>query len=55
MLPSRQGDSPLAWMISVNGFILDARYVSREIQEIAFAKGLIPYIPGEKRGGKEDA
>ncbi len=55
MLPSRQNDSPLAWMISVNGFILDARYVSREIQELAFAKGLIPYIPGEKQDGKENA
>jgi len=55
MLPSRQDDSPLAWMISVNGYIVDARYVSREIQELAFAKGLIPYIPREKQNGEEDA
>jgi hypothetical protein len=33
-------------MISVNGLILDARYVPREIQEAAYRKGLIPYIPG---------
>jgi len=54
MLPSRQDDSPLAWMISVNGYIVDARYVSREVQELAFEKGLIPYIPGEKQDGEKD-
>jgi len=41
-LPSRMDENPLAWRIMVNGFIMDARYVSREIQEIAFEKGLIP-------------
>ena len=44
-LPSRMDDNIMAWMISVNGLIVDARYVPREIQEIAFSKGLIPYIP----------
>ena len=47
-LPSRLDDNPMVWMISVDGFIVDARYVSREIQEIAYQKGLIPYMPGEK-------
>ena len=41
-------ESPMAWMIEVNGFIVDARRLKREIQEEAFRKGLIPYIPGEK-------
>ncbi len=27
------------------GFIIDARYAPREIQEEAFRQGLIPYIP----------
>ena len=27
--------------------IVDARHLRREIQEVAFRKGLIPYIPGE--------
>lgn len=45
-LPSKLGDNPMAWMISVNGLILDARHVSRKLQEEAYAKGLIPYIPG---------
>jgi hypothetical protein len=46
-LPSKMGDNPLIWLISVNGFHLDARYAPRELQEIAYKKGLIPYIPGE--------
>jgi hypothetical protein len=49
-LPSRLDDNPMVWMISVNGFILDARHLPREIQEEAFRKGLIPYIPGEPPG-----
>jgi hypothetical protein len=32
----------------VNGLIVDARYVPRQIQEEAFRKGLIPYIPGAR-------
>jgi hypothetical protein len=44
-LPSRIDSNPMVWMISVNGLILDARYVSRAIQEAAFLKGLIPYLP----------
>ena len=48
-LPSRLDSNPLAWMISVNGFILDARHLSRPIQEEAFRKGLIPYLPEDKR------
>ncbi len=48
MLRQSIEDSPTAWMISVNGFIVDARRLRREVQEEAFRKGLIPYIPGEK-------
>jgi hypothetical protein len=47
-LPSRLNDNPLAWMIMVNGMLTDARYLPREIQEIAFQKGLIPFIPEAK-------
>jgi len=48
MLRQRVEESPMAWMIEVNGFVLDARRLKREVQEQAFQKGLIPYIPGEK-------
>ena len=44
-LPSKIDTNPLVWMIQVNGFVMDARNAPREIQEEAFFKGLIPYIP----------
>jgi len=45
-LPSRMKDNPRAWMIQLNGFLLDARYCKPEIQLEAYKKGLIPYLPG---------
>lgn len=45
-LPSRREQNPLVWMLKVNGFIIDVRTASREIQEIALSQGLIPYLPG---------
>jgi hypothetical protein len=44
-LPSRIDDNPLVWMISVDGFIVDLRYESRELQEEALRLGLIPFLP----------
>ena len=44
-LPSLLDQNPLAWMIQVNGLIMDARHAPREVQEEAFRKGLIPYLP----------
>jgi hypothetical protein len=49
MLPSHIDANPLVWMISVDGYIIDARRAPRVIQEIALEKGLIPYIPDEDR------
>jgi hypothetical protein len=49
-LPSRMADNPMIWMIKVNGMILDARHVPREIQEDAYRKGIIPYIPADGPG-----
>src|SRR5712692_10659361 len=46
-LPSKIDDNLLAWMIQVNGLVIDARHAPRAIQEEAFRKGLIPYIPAE--------
>ena len=45
-LPSKMDDNVMAWMISVNGLIVDARSMPIEIQEIAYERGLIPYVPG---------
>lgn len=47
-LPSRMDDNLMAWTIMVDGLIMDARYLPRQIQEIAFQKGLIPYIPADR-------
>ena len=44
-LPSRLDDSPMSWMLSVNGMMVDIRTMPREVQEIALEKGLIAYIP----------
>lgn len=46
-LPSRVDSHPTVWLIMVDGFIRDARSLPRELQEIAFRKGLIPYIPAD--------
>lgn len=43
--PSHLGENAFAWMISVNGIIMDARYAPHEIQEEAYLRGLIPYLP----------
>ena len=47
-LPSRMDDNPLIWMLEVNGLIVDVRQLPLEVQDIAYAKGLIPYVPGRK-------
>lgn len=44
-LSSRIGDNPLVWLIEVNGLVMDARHLPREIQEEAFRRGMIPYLP----------
>jgi hypothetical protein len=50
-LPSLMDDNPMAWMVMVNGLIVDARQLPLPLQEEAYRKGLIPYIPGEKDAG----
>ncbi len=44
-LPSRIADKPMAWMVMVDGMIVDIRRMARELQQAAFAEGLIPYVP----------
>jgi hypothetical protein len=52
-LPSRLEDNPLVWMLEVNGLLMDVRHAPREVQETAFNKGLIPYIPADRQRGSE--
>jgi Domain of unknown function (DUF6398) len=55
-LPSQLENSPVVWMIRVNGFFMDIRHMQREVQVMAFEKGLIPYVPADQppatAGGK---
>jgi hypothetical protein len=45
-LPSKLAESPLVWMIPVNGVVVDIRMMPREFQEQAYQLGLIPFVPG---------
>ena len=47
-LPSLVDQNPLVWLAEVNGVLVDLRDMPREVQEIAFEKGLIPYIPADR-------
>jgi Domain of unknown function (DUF6398) len=44
-LRSQLDRNPMAWMIEMNGFVVDARILKREFQEEALRRGLIPYLP----------
>jgi hypothetical protein len=48
-LPSLAGMNPLVWMAELNGLVVDLRDMPRDVQEIAFAKGLIPYVPADRK------
>lgn len=50
-LPSKMDANPMVWMLQVNGFMVDVRHAPREVQVIAFNKGLIPYIPADRKKG----
>ncbi len=55
-LPSKMDENPRVWMLEVNGFLMDIRHAPRELQEVAFAKGLIPYIPADRgKAGEESS
>ena len=44
-LRSRMDENPLAWLITVNGLVVDARHLPPEMQAEAHRRGLIPYVP----------
>jgi len=41
------------WKLEVNGLIMEMRHALREVQEMAFEKGLIPYIPADRAESSE--
>jgi hypothetical protein len=52
-LPSRLENDPMPWTLELNGWPVDIRRAPREVQEIAFRKGLIPYIPADRSQAQE--
>ncbi|MBF0462153.1 MAG: hypothetical protein HQL87_12230 [Magnetococcales bacterium] len=51
-LPERMDQNPVAWMVFLDGLIVDIRRYHRETQEVAFEQGLIPFIYSPE--GKDD-
>lgn len=50
--PPRLWDAnPLVWMAKIGGTVVDLRHMQRDIQEFAFRKGMIPYIPADRTLG----
>jgi hypothetical protein len=43
--------NPLVWMAEINGILVDPRDMPRKVQEVAFEKGMIPYIPADREQG----
>jgi hypothetical protein len=48
-LPSTIDNNPMAWLVSINGLIVDARSATVEVQEKLVAMGVIPYVPGQNK------
>jgi hypothetical protein len=46
-LPSLAARNPLVWLAEVNGVVVDLRRMPREVQVIAYEKGMIPYVPAD--------
>ena len=40
-------DNPLAWLVAVNGLVVDARMLPAELQRAAHAQGLIPFVAAD--------
>ncbi|MPM24225.1 hypothetical protein SDC9_70706 [bioreactor metagenome] len=47
-LPSRIFDNPFAWLVSIEGVTVDLREAPRELQELAYNEGVIPFIPDDR-------
>ena len=44
-VPSRLADNPMVWMLQINGIVIDIRDAPKELQQLAYDKGMIPFIP----------
>jgi hypothetical protein len=49
-VPAVMARNPMAWLVQVNGFVMDARDLPRKVQEDLVERGIIPYVhDGEDR------
>ena len=46
-------DNPAIWLFNVNGFVTDIRMAPVEVQEEAYQRGLIPFVPAHKEKEEE--
>lgn len=44
-LPSHMGQNPMAWMVMIDGIVVDARSLPLAYQKALFEAGFIPYVP----------
>jgi len=42
-------NNPMAWLLQVDGFLVDARQLPPELQVQAWRRGLIPYVPAQSQ------
>ena len=49
--PAHLSQDELDIVLNPRSLMVDVRYAPREVQEIAFNKGLIPYIPADRQQG----
>ena len=54
ILPELIEKNRAVWRISVDGFLLDARWLPLEIQQEAARRGLIPYVPAPKDAARRE-
>jgi len=53
-LVSQIEENPIIWIVEISGLLMDMRSVEPEIQQAAFEKGLIPFIPTNTRKTKPE-
>ena len=54
-LPSQMDRNPMIWMLEVDGMLMDVRHAPRDLQAAAFKRGLIPYIPADRKQAQPEA
>ena len=46
-------DNPAIWLFNVNGFVIDIRMAPVDVQEEAYRRGLIPFVPAYRKETEE--